>query len=659
MLNFGLSGRLTPRTSLAVDFFVDRTPLSVAGVSPYLTRSMIRFVYTLPTGSARAPSGLGGFATAPRTARGTGTVAGSVFVDWNANGQHDPDEEPAGGVTMLLDKTVRVTTGPDGRFEFSRVPVGTSRVGIDVSALPVDYDIPAIASLQVEVARNASARAEFGVVPLGAIEGTVARDANGNGVLDEGDEPIDGAVLVLDGGARSELARGGAFHFDAVDSGPHTVRLLLQSLPPGAAIQGAAQVDVLLGRDRLGAKADFLVKLERRAEIRKVFPATGAAPPPAAPRPAAPAPPRAAPARPAAPIETEAAAPSSAGPFAVQAAAVSRGERAGTLAANLRSQGWDAYVVQPGPNGDGFYRVRVGTFADRGAADRAAAGLSAALGTAARVVREPEGGGSPYRVQVAALAREDRAQTFVERLAGLGYDGYVLRPEAWSADRLFRVRVGPFADRAAADRAAAAIARGLGVTPWVTRDAPPVAAAPRGRAPRPSPRGAFVIQIGALTRPENADLLRARAAALGYDTEVTPPEPGAATPLYRVRIRGYRTRADANAAAPAVERALGVKTWVTEETGTRRGAAPRVETDGPFVVQVAALSAADRADALVERLQALGYAPYLRLPQPGGRDRLYRVGVGPFETLDAARRAGAAIERQLGVSVWIRRGTGE
>ena len=639
-----------------MDFFVDRSPIRVAGVSPYLTRSMIRFVYTLPTGSARAPATTVGLVGAPRRPRGTGAVAGDVFVDWNGNGQRDPDEGPAAGVALLLDNAVRVTTGPDGQFEFVQVPIGTSRVGIDVSALPVDYDIPAIASLQVEVARNARARAEFGVVPLGSIDGTVSRDANGNGVVDEGDEPIDGAVLVLDDGRRSELARGGAFRFDAVDSGPHTVRLLPQSLPTGAEIQGAGQVDVVLARAALHASVTFLVKLERRAEIRKVFPPAGAAPRPAAPRPVAPAPvaPRAAPAAPVAPPV----APSAEGPFSVQIAAVGRADRAETLAASLRSQGWDAYVVQPDPSGDGFYRVRVGTFATRAAAERAAAALQAALGTPVRIVREAPGAESPFRIQVAALEREDRARTIVERLAGLGYDAYVLRPAPSAADALFRVRVGPFADRAAAERAAAAIARGLGTTPWITRDAPPVAAAARGRAPRPAPRAGFVIQVGALARPESAEILRARVAALGYDVIVLAPEPGAGSPLYRVRIRGYRTRAEANDAAPAVERALGAKVWVTEDTRAPRRAAARVAAAGPFVVQVAALAAADRAGALVEQLKRLGYAPYLHLPQPGALDRLYRVGVGPYDTLDAARAAGAAIERQLGIKVWVTRGTG-
>jgi hypothetical protein len=57
------------------------------------------------------------------------------------------------------------------------------------------------------------------------------RDANGNGRVDPGEEPIDGVILVLDRGARSEQVRKGAYRFDSIRSGDHVVSLIQASLP--------------------------------------------------------------------------------------------------------------------------------------------------------------------------------------------------------------------------------------------------------------------------------------------------------------------------------------------------------------------------------------------------------------------------------------------
>ena len=98
------------------------------------------------------------------------------------------------------------------------------------------------------------------------------RDANKNGSADQGEEAVDGAVLILDGGARSEVTRKGRYRFDAVRSGAHTVKLLVDSLPEGSQIAGEAEVAALLTREALAGDVSFLVSIDKRPEIRRVFP---------------------------------------------------------------------------------------------------------------------------------------------------------------------------------------------------------------------------------------------------------------------------------------------------------------------------------------------------------------------------------------------------
>ena len=97
-------------------------------------------------------------------------------------------------------------------------------------------------------------RVAFGLIPLGSIRGRVVRDLNGNGIADSTEPAIEGAVVVLDGGKRSERSKRGQYAFEAVQSGEHTVTLLADSLPDGALIAGEATQIATLGRERHGGR---------------------------------------------------------------------------------------------------------------------------------------------------------------------------------------------------------------------------------------------------------------------------------------------------------------------------------------------------------------------------------------------------------------------
>ena len=58
-------------------------------------------------------------------------------------------------------------------------------------------------------------------------------------------------------------------------AGAHLVKLLIESLPEGAVITGDAEVQAILSRDALAADVTFVVSIEKRPEIRKVFPPRG------------------------------------------------------------------------------------------------------------------------------------------------------------------------------------------------------------------------------------------------------------------------------------------------------------------------------------------------------------------------------------------------
>ena len=390
--NIGLNGQIAHNTMLGFNVYAERSPTISPDTSPWLGRSTFRVTRIFPTGAVRVPGTAAGWSE-PR-GRGTGSVVGSVFADWDADGVPDPDEGPLEGIPVVLGKTASTTSSTRGDFSFTNVPTGQQRVQVDLGALPVDFDPPVVPAIEIDLSRGETRRVAFGLVPLGSVSGRVLRDANGNGAIDPADEPLDAAVLVLDGGQRSEQARKGQYRFQAVRSGPHKLELLLESLPDGAAIIGDREVDVAVTRERQATTSDFLVKIDKRPEIRKVFPPKGGGGGSgqlASPKPASPKPGRSA----------EGAKAGEGGPpsqsvtsaksehFTIQVAALSTLVDAQALVAELKRAGYAAYVVVPAPDGpNGLYRVRVGRYASRALAARTATQLERLRGEKLWVTKE-------------------------------------------------------------------------------------------------------------------------------------------------------------------------------------------------------------------------------------------------------------------------------
>ena len=80
--------------------------------------------------------------------RGTGHIIGVVYTDWNGNAVQDPDETPLENIPVRVVAVTTVMTRRDGEFSFLNVPTGPQQVGLDTSALPVDFDPPAVSSVR-------------------------------------------------------------------------------------------------------------------------------------------------------------------------------------------------------------------------------------------------------------------------------------------------------------------------------------------------------------------------------------------------------------------------------------------------------------------------------------------------------------------------------
>jgi hypothetical protein len=184
----------------------------------------------------------------------------------------DSGDERVPGIIVAAGRWASAASGPDGQLDLARVPIGEQAVAIDLSSVPADYDLPEEHPRTVVIERNRRGLASFGLLPVGTIAGVVFADVDGDGQLSAADTPIDGAVTILDDGARSELARDGRFRFENVRLGSHTVVLAGQSLPDGTQLVGEPERKAEVTRDQRVVPIVFLVKLGERPEVRSTFP---------------------------------------------------------------------------------------------------------------------------------------------------------------------------------------------------------------------------------------------------------------------------------------------------------------------------------------------------------------------------------------------------
>jgi cell division septation protein DedD len=83
----------------------------------------------------------------------------------------------------------------------------------------------------------------------------------------------------------------------------------------------------------------------------------------------------------------------------------------------------------------------------------------------------PAGPHEGFAVQVAAVRERDEADRIVARLVNQGYSGYLIRGQGTAA-AFYRVRVGAFKDRQAAEDVAVRLERAEGVKPWIVKETP-------------------------------------------------------------------------------------------------------------------------------------------------------------------------------------------
>jgi len=194
----------------------------------------------------------------------------------------------------------------------------------------------------------------------------------------------------------------------------------------------------------------------------------------------------------------------------------------------------------------------------------AAAATPVAAPTPAPAPAPADRGG--YTLNLSAYASAANATALQRRVQALGY-GASSRQLNQAGKQLTQVVAGPFETRTAAEAARLKIAQTVpGVQPRVEQDAghetaaAPTTRAARATAPAPvaSRAGGWAVQLAALGSQADANALRDKLRANGFDGYVNPVQSGGRQ-LWQVRAGPQTQRVDAQRVHDQIKAKLGIE----------------------------------------------------------------------------------------------------
>lgn len=166
-LNLNLSWRVSRDWSVVGSLYENRgtrrSPFNLDPLAPddFIAIPRDRSVFLSLRYERRAGTAASVLGGAPGSA--VGTIAGSVYLDENGDGERAASELPATNVTVLLDGRYSVRTDSNGYYEFSRVAVGKHLVTVIPDNLPLPWFVDEEADKRtVDVAVRETRRTDFG-----------------------------------------------------------------------------------------------------------------------------------------------------------------------------------------------------------------------------------------------------------------------------------------------------------------------------------------------------------------------------------------------------------------------------------------------------------------------------------------------------------------
>jgi hypothetical protein len=180
-----------------------------------------------------------------------GAFYGRVYQDANLNGRYDPGfDRPQANVQVRVDGNRYVTTDENGLFRIEAVHTGDHIVYLDLLSVRADLTLLDGPQQSVTLLPGRDSIVDFRLVRTGRMSGVVWFDANGNGQIDESEQPLPGVRVVL-GSSRDTLTdENGVFTIGDLPPGEHVLLIDEKTLPENTrSASGSLTIKVLAGSE--------------------------------------------------------------------------------------------------------------------------------------------------------------------------------------------------------------------------------------------------------------------------------------------------------------------------------------------------------------------------------------------------------------------------
>lgn len=178
-------------------------------------------------------------------------VYGRVYQDVNLNGRFDPGvDQPQANARVRVDGNRYVVSDVNGYFRVDSVARGEHSVYLDLLSVRADLTLLDETQQQITIESSRDVLVDFRVVRTGRITGLVWFDANENGRLDDGEQPLSDVRVVTGSGRDTLTDDKGYFIIGDLPPGEHILLLDEKTIPEQTrSVAGSQTIKVAAGNE--------------------------------------------------------------------------------------------------------------------------------------------------------------------------------------------------------------------------------------------------------------------------------------------------------------------------------------------------------------------------------------------------------------------------
>lgn len=159
------------------------------------------------------------------------TIEGYFFLDKNANGLKDAQEEGLPGMEVGVEKGPKTKSGHLG---FYRLRLWEGLIVFKATdKIPEGYFFTTPSGHELEMLPQMKTRIDFGIIPQTQVKGRAYVDINGNFIFDQDDAPVSALQVVLDSEEFAVTSSQGLYSILQIKPGANRIRLYIPSIPTG------------------------------------------------------------------------------------------------------------------------------------------------------------------------------------------------------------------------------------------------------------------------------------------------------------------------------------------------------------------------------------------------------------------------------------------